>query len=268
LKKLIIFGFDALDYDLVEEWDLFFLEQKVYGRIEVPINDKIGIPLSTDVWGSFLTGRELKNLDFEHDIQKHREFIRNILTRIRKYLPLKLGLSKRVSGVTHTRFPELNEKTFIDHPNSRAINVPFYNFDYKSFDAMEEMKRKKITVNDCIIKVSDILKERLEQIREVIISDVDSKVIFAFISALDILQHLILRKDPLFKYYVSLDSFIHSIKKELDNCFTIIISDHGFNFEKKEHGLYGFFSSNKDLDEFPKSITDVSKIVTEFLKNA
>ncbi|EMR73483.1 hypothetical protein MCGE09_00587 [Thaumarchaeota archaeon SCGC AB-539-E09] len=54
---IFILGIDSLDYDLVEKWNLQNLKQLEYNKIKVPINEKLGLPLSSEVWASFLVGK-------------------------------------------------------------------------------------------------------------------------------------------------------------------------------------------------------------------
>ena len=55
-KLIFILGIDALDYELVDKLNLNNLKQLQYGKTIVPINEKIGIPSSPEVWSSFLIG--------------------------------------------------------------------------------------------------------------------------------------------------------------------------------------------------------------------
>ena len=58
--KLYILGLDGLDYDITLEIKLKNLLQKQYGKLEVPIDKKIGCPLSPEVWASFLCAEHIK----------------------------------------------------------------------------------------------------------------------------------------------------------------------------------------------------------------
>ena len=56
--KVLILGIDALEYSLVEEWDLKHLKQREYGKIIVPIYGGGGEPVTLVVWPCFITGKE------------------------------------------------------------------------------------------------------------------------------------------------------------------------------------------------------------------
>lgn len=50
------------------------------------------------------------------------------------------------------------------------------------------------------------------------------------------------------------------MKEERDGTF-IIVSDHGFDQEKKTQSQYGFYSSNIPLVPEPKKITDFFPLI-------
>ncbi len=58
-KLIFILAIDALDYELVKKLNLKNLKQLEYNKIEVPINEKLGVPISADVWASFLIGKNI-----------------------------------------------------------------------------------------------------------------------------------------------------------------------------------------------------------------
>lgn len=48
------------------------------------------------------------------------------------------------------KFPELNEKTFLDLTNSKAINVPYYNHDNKTFEISRKLATRELTLEEAI----------------------------------------------------------------------------------------------------------------------
>jgi len=266
IRRLIIVGIDGLDYDLIVGWELKHLLQRDYGRITVPISDK-GIPLSPQVWGSFLKGEYLNN-NFKFEVKHRNNTIYNILRAIRRVVPLSLGLSKRIhKPIEHSRFPELNFKTFIDFPGVREVNAPYYSFDYKSFEISFKYRQGILSINDCIAGLEKILLNKQKLIIKEMEEDDKSKVIFFFIHALDVLQHFIFVKGPKFlrRYYAELDNFLYEVNKIGDDRI-IVVSDHGFDFETGTHSMTGFYSCNEVIKPKPKDITDFYGIVRDFLQ--
>ena len=81
----------------------------------------------------------------------------------------------------------------------------------------------------------------------------------------DLLQHLSLSKDDIEKHYIDLDNYVSSLMVELENsfeCFTLIlVSDHGFDFDKGTHSMNGFYSTSTHLNPIPEKITDFYGII-------
>ena len=63
--KVLILGIDALEYSLVEKWDLKHLKQKEYGKVIVPIYQGAGEPVTLVVWPCFITGKEPKDMGYK-----------------------------------------------------------------------------------------------------------------------------------------------------------------------------------------------------------
>lgn len=74
-----ILGLDGLEYHLLEKWNLTNLKQREYGKITVPIERKAKVPVSPEVWASFLTERDIK-----------KKFSRSIIHRNTLLEPVRL----------------------------------------------------------------------------------------------------------------------------------------------------------------------------------
>lgn len=260
-RKIVILGLDALEYTLVEKWNLDGLCQVEYGKIEVPINKEIGQPISPEVWGSFLTGKNITGMEFEHS--GLRETIWKTLAFLHKHTRLSFGLGRRVRGAS--RFPELNQKTFLDLTNSLEINAPYYSFDHKTMEIMHRFTITTRSAEQIRAELYSLFKKRKKQIITSVrrqLQNVD--LIFAYIHILDDIQHFFFtRAEEIEKFYGKLDNYVSFLKTFLPaSTLFIIVSDHGFNLRTGTHSNHAFYSSNKPITPKPKRITDFFTIFT------
>jgi len=69
IKKVLILGLDALEYDLVEKWNLKNLKQEEYGKTELPIKKEDGYlypePATVIIWPCFITGMPPKKMGIQ-----------------------------------------------------------------------------------------------------------------------------------------------------------------------------------------------------------
>ncbi len=269
---IFILGIDALDYELVEKLNLNNLKQLEYSKIVVPINKKLGHPLSPEVWASFLTGKYIPKkfpeqphftrFLFKLNSSLKIDFSKGVLKKLRLLILKRFLISNK--------FGNLNKKTFLDITQSMEINVPFYSFDNKTFDighlfGLEELSLKK-TVNG--IKL--IYEDRKKQIFSKIDNIRNEDVVFAFMHTLDMLSHCaFLRGSEIELHYLDLDNYVSLLKRKLEDSFGdvifIIVSDHGFDFDKGTHSMMGFYSSNTHLISNPEKITDFYKIILDLV---
>lgn len=266
MQKFFILGLDGLEYDLVERWNLKSLKQHEYGKIDVPINERLGVPTSPEVWASFLTGRHMKK-------EIARKFpigtILRVMKFIRRHLNIGFGLGKVLTKKAAGRFPALKEKTFLDITRSKEVNVPYYSYDHATFDINHRFLTKKISLEEALDDLKSVYKNSKRRIldKTEMINDFD--VVFAFMHFPDILQHLLLTRPQRIKYlYYDLDHYVLTLKKRIRESFTfIIISDHGFALETGLHSDHGYYSSNKPLNPKPKQITDFFWIIIRDAKS-
>jgi len=266
MKKIFILGLDGLEYNFVEEWDLTHLKQKEYGKIVVPIDRKLGVPNTPEVWASFLTGEHIR-LSFED--YNTLSPVHKILKFLRKYINVSLGLSKkirkRVLGVHG--FPRVKLKTFLDIKESKMINVPYYNYDGKVLTVTSYFGAERLSLEQTIKLLEGIYKVRKKQI----INGIDfetADILFAYMHFPDALQHFLFVKPSKIKnLYIDLNKFVYDLKSRIPNSVLfLIISDHGFELKEGIHSKHGFYSSNKPLSPKPTNITDFYGLITKMLE--
>lgn len=271
-KLIFILGIDALDYKMVVKLNLNNLKQREYGKVIVPINKELGIPLSPEVWASFLTG-----IYFPKDFKKPHHFTRYLI-KLNRYL--KINFSKeflkrfkfvyRKLFTVSNKFGNLNKRTFLDITQSMEINVPFYSFDNKTFDIGYLFGTGELTLKQTIKEIDAIYEMRKSQIINEIDNINKSGIVFAYMHSIDILQHLLsFHITNIQQYYIDIDNYVLFLKKRLEDSFGeiifIIVSDHGFDFNIGGHSKYAFYSSNTYLIPKPKKITDFYEIISNFV---
>ena len=261
--KIFILGLDGLEYNLVKKWDLQNLKQKEYCKISVPITEKRGVPLSPEVWASFLTGKQILGLEFVRPGSTGK--IMKFLMFLRRHIPLSLGIGRRVRHKAPRTFPQLKLSTFIDKPGVSEINAPYYSYDHTVFSTIQRFGNDEISMQQAVNELLAIYKKRKKQIlSEIEIKLKSSNVVFAFANFPDSIQHfLFMRPQSIKKLYIDLDNFVLSLKRIVKDEGFVIISDHGFDLKKGMHSLYGFYSSNMIINPKPKRITDFYNIILE-----
>ena len=291
--KVLILGIDALEYKLVEEWNLKNLKQLEYGKIKVPISPGFGEPVTLVVWPCFITGRKAKKMGFDKPII-YRHPLRFVLEKF--YFPFvadesisehedilaeKSGIkSKIVSNINYVlmkagmgKYPErkdIKKPTFFDNPNYRSKhkNIPVYDqiFTTEERDsarngvirAISDKKFRKVFEQ----KLKDELDEGIKNVyNELKKSDWD--LFMQYFYVLDGVQHVYFKnKLKVMDYYLKFNKFVGEVKKKLPkDTMLFIVSDHG-----QENGLhthYGFYSTNIKLGLDYPNIIDFKEIIEE-----
>jgi len=263
--QIFILGLDGLEYNFVEKWGLDALKQGEYGKIKVPIGKEIGVPETPEVWAAFLTGRYISDLHFVKPPMI--EISLKILRFLRKYIPISLGLGRKIGTKAPNMFPKLKEKSFLDLTNSKEINAPYYSYDSAVFNILNQFGAEKLTLKECIEALKVLYEKRKKQIlcEAERIQDVD--VVFAYMHFPDVLQHLLFTRPLKIKeFYLDLDNYVSILKGRIEAPLFLIVSDHGFDLKTGTHSKHGFYSSNISLNPKPKRITDFyNLIVNDYL---
>ena len=112
-----------MDCDLAVGLNLKNVLQLQFSEILVPIHKELGLPSSPQVWASFLCGKLM-----EKDFTRKNSFVFTIIKKIKKVFPrISLGLSHKAGGAL--RFPELDTKSWVDLPNVKEYNSPYYSYE-------------------------------------------------------------------------------------------------------------------------------------------
>lgn len=274
-NKIVILGVDALEYDLVTEWDMRGFKQQMFGKIDVPILKKHGEPVTAVVWASFITGKEPE----ETKITRFRDW-GNPVFPVLDIWAKKMGISLKYrlkvgdfltnigfkkSIPTKERYEKIGT-IFSDIPNSKAISIPSYNEDSQNFQTRKEAiyaLEGKIDKKYLADKNYDFDKQRVD---EVISSISSCDLVFAHLFSLDVIQHLYSGDlDTIKLYYRKMEQLTTSVKNQMkDSDICLIVSDHGQ--KKGRHTDYGFYSINTEVDCQITSILQFRGLISSFLK--
>ena len=154
--KIVVLGIDALEYDLVEEWNLKHLKQKSYCKTDLSDFDVITTPL---IWGAMVTGKKLKEIEeiyvkrarffSKHGTTIRREQEQYVIAKIlRRLLPSKIKnfVSKKIVPDPFKKTYDIIQKrgytTIFDFFEKTWNNgIPAYNRNVSTEEVKELMEK-------------------------------------------------------------------------------------------------------------------------------
>jgi len=289
-KKVVILGIDALEYNLVEKWDLKNLKQLEYDKTIVPTIKGWKEPATVIVWPCFITGKEPEEMGYTTPIlfvQPFKWFFENIQRPIRDFMfgnkyvddvydkktdQEILSLLKTVTKKAgFTRAPskkDMKASTIFNNTDFKSVHlhIPVYDEELDTLErwAIFDVMDKKIKVSDFVSKYEKEFKDRCDELLNYMEKD-DWDLIMMYWYCLDPIQHALFRdKMKIMNYYLKFNEFVGELKKKVSDDVTIlIISDHGQ--EKGIHTSYGFYSCNKKLGLKNPKIIEFRKIIEKEL---
>ena len=291
INKVLILGIDALEYELVEKWDLKNLKQEEYGKVELPLYGDEE-PNTRIIWPCFITGKMpremgyvtsrifkppiqffinifLPKIKFVFNPQRNRESIdfisreENIKTRFSKKL-YKLLAERNVTRKP-TREDIKSETIFDLFNNSFHLHIPIYDeylppYSNKVIHAIEDKAYRPVFELQCIQEFKQRTKEVFEWLEK------EWKLFMQYFWLLDGIQHVFYNQPKkIAKFYLMFDEFVGKVREKIDNeTLLLIISDHGQ--KNGIHTNYGFYSLNKPLGLKNPKLIDFRWIIEDLLK--
>ncbi len=295
IKKVVILGIDALEYTLVEEWDLKYLKQKEYGKVEVPIYKFAGEPVTLVVWPCFITGAEPDEMGYDSAIlyrqplkflldhsylpiqslleKKHRrrsiehkkDSMQRIISRL-NYISMKAGLGR------YPRRSDIKVPTFFENTKYRSINlhVPVYDESHTLEDNCNPRNNVIGALSDKTLRkdydntLNEEFKERSKEVFKILETN-NWDLFMQYFYVLDGIQHVFFNKKfKIMNYYLKFNEFVGKVKKKIDDdTLLLIIADHGQ--KNGVHTMYGFYSSNIKLGLDHPKISDFKEIIEKKL---
>jgi len=125
-----------------------------------------------------------------------------------------------------------------------------YNFPFINNDGVALKIGHKIfssSVEEVVEELWELYKRRKSEIWDLEFGD-DVDLILAFMHFPDALHHIIWEElREVRRLYEDLDVFVSALGEKHEEELFIVVSDHGFDFEKGVHSSYGFYSSNRPI---------------------
>jgi len=292
IKKAIILGIDALEYDLVEEWDLKNLKQEEYGKVELPKYPGED-PNTRIIWPCFITGRMPHEMGYvssrvfrpplqffvnlflpkiKYILSPQRDNPKDIIERRKsKRHRLSLSVYKLFTKMKLTRMPKASdikaETIFDSIKNSVHCHVPVYDEDLPDYSktvvkAIEDKAYRPIFEMKCIIEFNRRTKEVFEWLKR----KNEWDLFMQYFWLLDGVQHAFYKNlKKIAKFYIMFDEFVGKLRKEIsDDILLLIVSDHGQ--KRGNHTNHGFYSVNKPLGLKNPRLIDFKWIIEDLLK--
>lgn len=231
---ITVVAIDALEYNLVESFNMVHLKQTYYGKTNI---SEFSEPRTIVLWSSFMTG---KNMEAE-------------------------VLAKGDKEMWNIRI-DLNDTFFSKFKNPCVIDLPGYNYDLEQhkkerallqayFDSNDEEK-DKIRKN-----YNELTFEHHRRVKDEFLGSLNEGYDFllGYFSIADVIGHLNFGNRMMMKMiYRELDEIVSQLKGKV-----MVLSDHGMKAigNYGDHSEYGFWSTNfRDIGT-PK-ITDFADIIT------
>lgn len=281
---MCILALDALEYDLVEEFDLENIKQQEYGKTDITMFKDLATPI---IWASFISGLPPEKHGLEINAIPHwrSSFIDNL-----RKLSMKVKLDRikgkgkifELLGFEHrafyeemvTEFRSRRIETLFDViPNAKALSVPPYQ---KWIDSETQLLTKQaIEKEEKISAFEKHVWKIFEQKRDKcikIIQEGNWNLFMAHFMFTDLLGHFFAGNlTKMFGVYIKAEQLVEEVKNILgDETLLLIVSDHGMKTFGKgmygEHSDHGFYSSNIPLGLKNPKITDFFDLIVKQTK--
>jgi len=283
LKRVCILALDALEYDLVENFDLKGIKQVEYGKIDVTMFKELSTPI---IWASFITGQppekhcvSLKPVSRWKNplLQRLRElFIKGKLNKIkRKGRILKLFGFQEMSY--HERivkdFENRNSKTmFHIVPDAVALSVPPYRrwIDPETSSIMRQALENVEQLDYLEDHVWGIFGQKEKKCLD-LLRDPKWSLFMAHFMFTDLLGHVFAGNlTKMFKVYAEAEKLVEEVSEIVGKeTLLLIVSDHGMKPIGEgiygDHSDHGFYSSNLQLGLRRPKITDFFDLMLKIL---
>ena len=293
IKKVIILGIDAIEYDLVETWDLHYLKQVEYGKTQLPLLPGQE-PITVVLWPCFITGKKPNEMGFStvhvfpQPLQRLTELFLPYLRSIfidytaediekkkmgkQSFINRFFSVLKKMGLVHSPTRNDIIARSIFDEKNISSIHyhIPVYDKDgfpqYRRnvVRAIDEKTYRPILEMEC---KQEFIK-RSEEVFEFLNNGEDVAVFMQYFFVLDAIQHVFFKNErKIAEYYIMFDELIKKINKQITNdTLLLIVSDHGQ--KKGMHTPYGYYSINKPLQLQNPKLIDFKWIITQLIETS
>jgi len=280
---MCILALDALEYELVEEFNLENIKQLEYGKIDISNFKDLATPV---IWASFISG--LPPEEHGLDIKAIPHWRSSVIDKLRQ-LSIKIGLDcikgkgrlLELIGFEHRPFYEemitdfriSQTETFFDIiPNAKALSVPPYQewIDPKTQLFLRQAidnEEKLGAFEEHVLQIFERKRKKgLKTIKEG-----DWNLFMTHFMLTDLLGHIYAgNKTKMFGVYIKAEQLVEEVKELIgDETLLLIVSDHGMKPIGKgtfgEHSDHGFYSSNFPLSLEKPKMTDFFPLIVKTL---
>jgi len=292
IEKVIILGIDAIEYDLIEKWNLNNLKQKEYGKTIIPLSAGQE-PATEIIWPCFITGKEPEEMGYS-SLNIYSKSLKTImpliLPVIRKLfidtkarngtqkiqgrsslLYLSIILLKKVGLIHKPTKDDIKVETIFDNKKIKSIHLHIPILDKDAFPEYRKNIIKAISekLHHPIIEIKqkNEFTNRSKEVYDCIKKN-NWQLFMQYFFVLDGVQHIFYRNHKkIAKFYLMFDEFIKKVSEIIDDkTLLLIVSDHGL--KKGIHTPYGFYSVNKKLGLKNPKLIDFRGIIEEILVKA
>lgn len=266
MGRIVILGIDGLEYDLVEEWDLKYLKQRAYSKVDLSDFEVVVTP---PIWAAMLTGKKIPEI--EKPFVKRRKFT----SGNQMIKPWYVRLGGKMVSLLPDNLQKIVKSSMVDlfAPNPFRLTYNYLRTNkYETlFDYFEKSWTNGIPSygrNVSTLEVKLLMKEAIrgnlkplieyamrtyEQDKKALFKalETDYNLIFWYTPFLDELSHFLIgRKLRLMNVYFDLNKLVKQVSDKLHGSDILyVISDHGMqplpgDPRGGDHSNHGFFSSN------------------------
>lgn len=289
ISKVIILGIDAIEYDLIEKWDLKNLKQKEYGKTILPLYPNQD-PTTEIIWPCFITGKEPEEMGYS-SLNVCAKSLRPIISPISPVIsklffdfktkngthkkqvtwPILYGcimLLKKIGLIHKPTKEDIKSETIFDNKQIKSIHLHIPIFDKDDFPEYRKEIIKVISekLYHPIIemKLKNEFTQRLKEVYDCVKKN-NWQLFMQYFYVLDGVQHIFYRNHKkIAEFYLMFDEFIRKLTEIIDDeTLLLIVSDHGL--KKGIHTPYGFYSVNKKLGLKNPRFIDFREIIEDKL---
>ncbi len=236
---MIILGFDALDFDVVEKFGCENLLQACSGKTDI---GGFALERTVVLWASLMTG---KNMESQIPIETQWEF----------KLPKEETFFKYFDVIETVDLPAFSLK-LKNHKREHELLAGYF----KEKNSIEEF-------DEIVWKNHEENKKDFLKIMDNFASHEQPKILFGYFDLADAIGHLSFGiEKKMVEVYEELDTFTSNVTKSTDDV-VMIVSDHGMKPVGRfgDHTKHGFYSFNKKVDiKHEPKITEFFDIVKSY----
>ena len=280
--RVIVLALDGLDHKFIERFRLKNIKQEVRGTID--LTTEFETILSIIIWTSFITGLPPeKHGVYSPWVISSNRFMNQVF-RLRWHIPIVKNMAYyrihkilrhigiKLRYVNKEDLKKMGLKTIFDYASEPiAINVLGYN----AVPIWEYLDYELPDLSDLGMDVEPLLWKQYNDSRSLLLEAMDKEwdLLMVWINLVDWIQHLYLGRNALkvMKAYFELEKLVYEVKKKLDDeCFILVVSDHGFRLSAgriPEHSTVSFYSFNRDVPWRPNKISDFASFIIRLLKS-